>query len=163
MCGTECCAVPQQRILLQVVQLRAVYYIGAGCRNRTFSNISDFAGGITTVCGAECSAVPQQSILLQVVQLRAVYYIGAGGGNSTLCNVNDFVLGFGALYGAISVFDDIAGTKCSLASVPVQSVIVDSQKRISHIIVGAAFQLVAWRIYTSISIYASTTPESECD
>ena len=44
--GTERCAVPQQGILLQVVQLRAVYYIGAGCRNRTFSNISDFTGGI---------------------------------------------------------------------------------------------------------------------
>ena len=53
VCGTECCAVPQQSILLQVVQLRAVYYIGAGCRNRTFSNISDFVGGICTVIGAE--------------------------------------------------------------------------------------------------------------
>ena len=53
VCGTECCAVPQQGILLQVVQLRAVYYIAAGCRNRTFSNISDFVGGICTVIGAE--------------------------------------------------------------------------------------------------------------
>ncbi|NYY75946.1 hypothetical protein DMI70_08600 [Escherichia coli] len=81
-CGTECCAVPQQRILLQVVQLRAVYYIGAGCRNRTLATLVILLV-VSLPCGAECSAVPQQSILLQVVQLRAVYYIGAGGGNST--------------------------------------------------------------------------------
>ena len=78
--------------------------------------------------------------------MRAVYYIGAGGGNSTLCNVNDFVLGYAALWAAISVFDDIAGTKCSLGFVPVQSVIVDSQKRLSHIIVDAAFQLGAFTL-----------------
>ncbi len=174
----------RRHIVLGRFQLRTVDGVSTGGRKVTSSNVSDFAGGVGAVSGAERGAIPQQCIIIETVygigqvgdvggvsrhivfggfQLRTVNGVGTGGRNCTVCNVNDFVLGYGALYGAISVFDNIAGTECSLTFVPVQGVIVDSGKRFPHIIVGAAFHLVAWRIYSSICIYGSTTPESVRD
>ena len=82
-----------RHVIVGGFQLRTVDGVGAGVRELTSGDVSDFVGGVSAVCSAERGAVPQQSILLQIVQLRAVYYIGAGCRNRTFSNISDFTGG----------------------------------------------------------------------
>ncbi len=160
VCGAECprSSVPQQRVITETVnsvsqvgdvggirgdiggvgchgivsgfELRAVNRVSAASRQVTVFDVSDFAGGISTVCGAECPrcSVPQQGIVTEAVnsvsqvgdvsgvrgdiggvgchgivsgfQLRAVYRVSATSRQVTVFDVGDFAGGIGTVRGA---------------------------------------------------------------
>ena len=160
MRGAECfrCIIPQQRVITETVnsvsqvgdvggirgdiggvgchiivggfELRAVNRVSAASRQVTVFDVSDFAGGISTVRGTECprSSVPQQRVITETVnsvsqvgdvggirgdiggvgchiivggfELRAVNRVSAASRQVTVFDVGDFAGGIGTVSGA---------------------------------------------------------------